>query len=65
MDDVKLQRLQFMRDELTALLTDEEKSVYPILIHLEDLIDGLQREEQSGSTLLTSTLWPAAINMFC
>ena len=50
MDDVKLQRLQFMRDELTALLTDEEKSVYPILIHLEDLIDGLQREEQSGST---------------
>ena len=44
MDDVKLQRLQFMRDKLTALLTDEEKSLYTILIYLEDLIDDLQRE---------------------
>lgn len=41
----RIERLEQLRAELAALITDEEQELYPALVHLDDLLEDLQLQE--------------------
>ena len=46
----KIQQLQAIRDQLAMLMDEEDRDTYPVLVHLDDLI------EDKGYDLLRSML---------
>jgi hypothetical protein len=44
----RLAVLRWIDAQLSALLTDEEQQIYPVLEHLGDLISDLDGEQEEG-----------------
>lgn len=45
----RLAGLLQLRIELSSLLTSEEQTTYPVIVHLDDLIADLQLSQEVGS----------------
>jgi hypothetical protein len=43
----RLAVLRWIDAQLSALLTDEEQQIYPVLEHLGDLINDLEEEDEA------------------